>query len=212
MSTEDFITKNNNDWKQIHKEIFGIAIPNHFEWTNIDDIIKVLNIIGSFPNSNHMFFPDGGGLDLQGASNSKEKNAIELLTGISYIVKPKKLVFEHIDNDFEWNYFRLETGDLKATGVYESYSDDFQQEELVELSPNHYIKRHYWDVGIYNDEPLPTTARLIVRFFKGSFVIFKKSSIYNANSGTYDGRHEKLGEEGFKKHIKDACDYVNKNK
>lgn len=201
MSYKEFKIENDRDWKHIHKKIFGDAIPKHCEWTNLDDIISVLNNIGQVEGSNHMFFPDSGGLDLKGSKKSNEKEAVELMMGVSYIVKPRRLIFEYIDDDFEWNYFRLETGDLAPSGVYEHYSDDFKMEEVLELRPGKYIKRHYWDAGTYNDEILPKNARPVVRYFRGAFVIFKKTSIYNNNPGTYDARHEKLGSEGFKKHI-----------
>ena len=93
MSSENFKIENENDWKKIHQSIFGDSIPKHLEWTNIDDIIKVLNIIGSIPNSNHLFLPDSGGLDLGGAKLSYEKGCIELDLGSAYIVKPKALIF-----------------------------------------------------------------------------------------------------------------------
>jgi hypothetical protein len=210
MNLEDFLIQNEKDWKKIHNDIFGETIPEHWVWTNVDDIIAVLNKIGSVEASNHMFFPDSGGLDLEGAKRSNERGAIELLTGISYIVKPTKLVFEKIDENLEWNYFRLETDGLKPSGVYEEYPDDFPQEEVVELYNGHYIERHFWDEEVYHDEPLPGSARIVVRYFKGSFVIFKKTSIYNNNPSTYDGRHDKLGEEGFKEYIKAAYEHLSK--
>ncbi len=203
MSSENFKIENDRDWKKIHQDIFGFTIPTHSEWTNIDDIIKVLNIVGGIPNSNHLFFPDGGELDLEGAKVSYEKGCIELDFGIAYIVKPKALIFESIDTEYEWNYFRLEANILSPTGLYEVRPDSVD-EEVCELTPLEYVKRHHWDEGEYDGEKLPDTARPLIRYFKGSFVIFKKTSIYNSISATYDGRHSKFDTKGFRDYIENT--------
>lgn len=207
MGKDDFAIKNNKDWEKIHQSIFGGNIPNNCQWTDIDDIINILNKIGNVRASNHMFFASGGGLDLEGAKKSHEKDCIELLTGISYIIKPKSLTFEFIDKDFEWNYFRLEADNLTPSGVYKKLLADSYIEEVLELTPLKYVDRYHWDENEYDGQKLPKSARPIVRILKGSLVIFKKTSIYNQTSSTYDGRHDKLGADGFKKHIMDAYKY-----
>jgi len=212
MKQEDFAIKNGKDWEKIHHSIFGDTIPKQCEWKNIEDIINILNKIGNVDASNHMFFPDGGGMDLDSVKKSHEKNCIELLTGITYIIKPKLLRFESIDKDFEWNYFRIECDNLKPSGVYKETQLDDYTEEVLELTPLKYINRSYWDENEYEGKRLPATARPLVRILKGSLVIFKKSSIYNHNSSTYDGRHEKLGVDGFRKHIIEAYKYIQEKK
>lgn len=201
MKSEEFYNRNSEDWKTIHRDIFGSIIPKRCIWTNPEDIASVLNKIGRIPSSNHSFFPSGGGLDLEGASSSYEPNCIELDFGIAHVVKPKELIFESIDPDLEWNYFRLELLQLAASGVYGDDGDEAFDEELCELNSGNYVHRHYWDEGEYDDERLPSSARPLIRILKGSIVIFKKSSIYNGNSMTYDARHETMGAERFKEHI-----------
>lgn len=212
MKRDDFTIRNDKDWKKIHKSIFGDNIPKNYQWTDTDDIINILNKIGNIEASNHMLFANGGGLDLNGATKSHEKNCIELLTGISYIVKPKSLTFENIDKDFEWNYFRLEVDSLTPSGIYNGLMTNNYVEEIVELTPLEYIDRCYWDEQEYDDEKLPPTARLIIRILKGSLVIFKKTSIYNSIPSTYDGRHDKLGVNGFKEQIQNAHKYIQQEK
>jgi len=199
---ENFAIKNAEDWKKIHYDIFGSTIPLHYEWTDIHDIVTVLDKIASVENSNHMFFPDSGGLDLEEVSISYEKGAIELFASTPYIVKPRKLVFESIDANLDWNYFRLETKELKPSGVANELPKDFLREEVIELSPGNYINKEHW-----NKEEYEGTARIVRRYFRGSFVIFKKTSAYNNNPATYDARHEKLGEVGFRKLILAAHTY-----
>lgn len=190
-------------WAEIHRQIFGDIIPRHAEWRNLEDIVKILNIIGSFDSSNHTFFASGGGLDLEGASPSQEDGCIELDFGIMNVCKPLKLTFESIDPNQEWNYFRLELQDLPLTGTYEeSEHDDGFDEQLTEISPGNYLPSYVMDEGRYEDEPLPATARTIIRLRKGSLVIFKKASRYNMTGTPYDayGRehHMEHDEAGFR--------------
>ena len=207
---DDFIKQNKKDWAEIHQRIFGNIIPAECTWTNKEDIITILNIIGNIKYSNHMFFPNGGGLDLLGAKPSNEEDCIELDFGASRILKPKSLTFFSVDTKFEWNYFRLETDSLMPTDVYENIGDAFS-EELTEIYPMQYIDRIYWDEHSYCGEDLPKSARLVIRVLKGSFVIFKKTSIYNQNPSTYDARHETLGSNVFFDHIKTNYMHLQKN-
>ena len=132
--------------------------------------------------------------------------------GIAHIVNPKRLLFEGIDmKDFQWNYFRLELDYLPASYVYKLSKRQKElawSEELLELEPGEYLNMHYWEINEYEGEPLPQTARIVTRMFKGSLVIFAKSSIYNDIS-TYEGRHDRVGAEEFRNHIeKMRLDYL----
>jgi hypothetical protein len=212
MEKSDFSVENDRDWKKIHKNIFDDSIPRNCTWTDIDAIISVLNKIGSVKASNHMFFASGGGLDLLGARKSHEEGCIELLMGVSYLCKPKSLTFEYIDHEFHWNYFRLETDILKLTDVYEGMATDKYFEQVLEISPLHYVSRSHWDENEYEGKKLPVTARPIVRILKGSLVIFKKTSTYNLTSSTYDGRHDKFGPDAFRTYIADAYEQTRTRK
>jgi len=206
MEEEDFFKTNARDWTRIHHEIFGNTIPSRYEWTKPEDIVAVLNKIGRVPNSNHSFFPMGGGLDLEGARLAEEPRCIELNFGLRHVVRPDKLIFERVDDNQEWNYFRLETLELEPSGLYE-LSDDAYDEELVDLGNGEYIHRNYWDEGSYDGKPLPKNARPLTRLFRGAIVIFKKMSWYNHASGkfdAYDARHEALGASGFRQHVEEA--------
>lgn len=194
----DFYEKNRQSWIDIQNKIFPTDIPKNCEWTNLDDIINVLNVIGSINNSNHMFYPTGGGLDVKSSKKSTESNCIEIFTGLTDILKPKRLLFESFDDPI-WSYFRIETFELEPTGVYKE--KDYPSEELTEIETGKYINRSYWDEGEYQGQKLPKTARVLTRHLKGSFVIFAKSSYYNRNSSTYDARHNKMSAEEFRAYI-----------
>ena len=78
----------------------------------MEDIINVLNIIGSIPNLNHMFYPGGGGMDLLKSRIGNRTRLYSVVYGLMDIVKPKRLLFESIGKDAQWNYFRLEISSL----------------------------------------------------------------------------------------------------
>jgi hypothetical protein len=187
------------EWININKAIFPFGIPKHCEWTELSEIIKVLKKIGSYDNSNHTFFPRMGGLDLKDAKKSLEDDCIEFICGTSNILKPIKLTFESFADPI-WNYFRLESANMEQTDAYEYKLKD--SEELTELAPLNYVNRGSWDESRYDDKPLPSTARLVVRRIKGgSYVIFSKSSWYNKHNQTYDARHNKMSELEFRVYI-----------
>lgn len=194
----DFYEKNRQAWIDIQNKIFPTGIPKNCEWTKLEDIISVLNTIGSVDNSNHMFYPTGGGLDVESSKLSSESNCIEIFTGLTDILKPKRMIFESFSDPI-WNYFRIETSELEPSGVYEE--KDYPSEELTEIESGKYVNRSNWDEGEYKGQKLPKSARVLTRHLKGSFVIFAKSSYYNRNSSTYDARHNKMTSEEFREYI-----------
>lgn len=200
----NFGTKNIADWKNVHQQIFGSNIPESKEWTDINEIISILNTIGSIPDSNHTLFPISGGLDLEGATLSKENGCIELDFGFNNILKPKKLTYHKVDDNLEWSYFYLETDELPVSGVYEYEEDDFEicDEDLVDLGNGKYIGGEHWDEQEYDGAPFPQNARSVSRWFRNvAFATFKKTSIYNNDTRTYDGRHNEMTPEAFREHI-----------
>jgi hypothetical protein len=199
------------DWKSMLDRLFPLGIPSSKRWSTASDIVDVLNTIGRNAPQNHMFFPNGGGMDLEGARVSHEPGAIELCAGFTSIVKPELLSFEYFGPEsIGWSYFRLDTGGLRPSGVYDEVKEAY--EEVTELSPAQYVNRSVWDAGYYGhdedgvERPLPRRARCVSRFFEGAFVIFAKGSIYNRTSATYDGRHNKMNREQFRAHIKEAAE------
>jgi len=202
----DFETENLIVWEKIIRKLFPIAIPNNCLWKNSDSIIFILNKLGSADNLNHTLFPAGGGHDLTGAKRSPEKGCIEFSTPNSVrIVKPKVLEFNYFPNNIDWAYFRLETAGLKP--ITPDTNSSFIKEKVTELEPGHYAKKEIWKKGYmgYNEKDnrilLPKSARIVSRYFRGSFVIFSKSSPYNKNHVTYDARHDKMNSKKFRQYI-----------
>lgn len=217
---ENFHEQNLEQWFEIQTKLFPTSFPKRVIWEENEDIIKVLNVIGSYDNLNHLFFPDGGGLDLEGAKKSYERDCIELdFGGLTDIVKPKRLIFESFGADPEWNYFRLELDELESSGVYKNedekipYEKNHDRESVSEIYPGSYDKydlvEHRYDYNEMGYE-IPETARHVSRFFRGSFVIFNKRSTYNLTSSTYDGRHNKMTTDEFREYINEWMNEYNK--
>jgi hypothetical protein len=84
-------------------------------------------------------------------------------------------------------------------------------EELTEIDEHTYASRACWDENRYAGEELPDTARVIIRWFGGAFVIFQKTSFYNFVHGkldAYSGRHNKMDAEQFRSHIEELRNAV----
>lgn len=203
----EFIEQQLPLWEALVRSFFPVCVPERSEWTSTDSILQVLNAIGESKALNHTFMPTSGGLDLIKALPSHEQGCIELrLDALPYIVKPQRLIFHSFpSSDPQWSYFRLETGTLQSTDVYDQLVSSY--EELGEIDPGEYIHREHIDSGYYNREPLPSHARTVNRILSGSFVIFSKASIYNRNNGTYDARHEKVGDERFREYIESVISH-----
>ncbi len=202
----DFETENLIVWEKAIRELFPVAIPNKCIWKDLDGIVSVLKKLGSVNNLNHTLFPAGGGHDLVGAKKSSERGCIEFNTPHSFrIVKPKSLEFNYFSNNIEWAYFRLETAGLKP--ITPNIDPSFIKEKVTELEPGHYVEKEIWEKGYlgYNEKGnrilLPKSARLVSRYFRGSFVIFAKSSPYNKNHVTYDARHDRMNSKKFRQYI-----------
>lgn len=198
----DIHSRGVQQWIDLHKIIFPLGAPDRASWSDLDSICSVLNEVGMTGRLNHMFYPDGGGMDLFGASKAREDGMMNIHIGDSSrvdIVKPKTLYYESFGLDHSWNYFRLELDVVEP--IFESQGCE---EYLLELEPGVYVERHFWELGEYNGKSLPSSARPVCRFTSGAFVIFGKRSIYNLATGrfdAYDGRHNKMGAEDFRAFI-----------
>lgn len=186
-------------WVNIQKKIFSNEIPSTYEWTNLDDIVSVLNIIGSYRGSNQMFYPTGGSFDIESAKLGSEEGCIEIFTGHVEIVKPKKLIFESFSENSDWNFFRLETESLNTSGIYGDRV--VSSEELVEIEKGRYICRSYWDEEEFEGQKIPLSARLVTRHLNGSFVIFSDMCPYHELT-TIGVKHNELNAEDFLEYIK----------
>lgn len=204
---DEFRKNNLKEWEEILNTIFKGPIPESCSWTEKKDMIRTLYFLGRNPNLNHTYLPDGGRLNLKRGEDSSEPDCLDLhfVDHPVCIIKPQVLNFQSFGQAYEWAYFRLETKDLEPSGWYPNLTGI--KEELTEISPGDYADRKYWDLGSYEyDEtgreiPLSSRARIVIRYFSGSFVIFAKDSVYHEISFLSDGTHLKMNEEEFKANI-----------
>lgn len=211
----DFHKRNQQQWFEIQTKLFPTSIPQRVIWDDINDIVKVLKTMCSFNNLNHVFFPTGGGLDLNDIRLAYEENCIELDFGSIHIIKPKRLLFESFGDEHQWNYFRIELDCIKRTGLNtdktaEAYEIEKGREVISELSPGNYfpyeiLNRSY---KYKNDYLFTNFSRLVTRWLKGSFVIFCKRSTYNLTSSTYDGRHNTVSTDEFREYIQKNINHI----
>lgn len=206
----DFELMNRKEWDYVYKSLFNNMRPPMMPLENRDDIVRALNLLSRYTHLNYTMLPRCGGLTLKGASVAPEEGCIYLDFGLTYICKPKRLVFRGF-NEVSWNYFYLELSEL--TPVLTQHIE----EELIEDIPGHYVDATYANHGVYDYEsgkPLPTGWKHVMRVGKGAFLVVSKGGFYNSITPTDDGRHEHFSEEdffGYMTSIKTDVDYCTKN-
>lgn len=165
------------EWATLVNGLFNGSVPTNAEWTAPADIVNVLNAISSAVN--HMFYPDGGGMDIRGA-RLNGKGELEWATddhgldSFVHVAVPVKITFWNPGpTDHEAN-FMLEVGALLQEGDYVGH--DGYAEELAEFSDGTFAPRSAWDDG--------QGTRLVIRYVRpGRFAIFGKGSLYNSYRG-----------------------------
>lgn len=206
MNAETFHQRARAAWVAAIHAAAGPNVPSSSMWTRADQIVRVLtHIMGH--NNNHTHLPAGGGVDMiRVRLAADDPSCLEFhpydTDEIVYLMKPKQLTLEFIEDAPAESFFYLELQKLKPSGVYppieEGRDDNFSRyrqysEEVVEVGPGQYVSRSGWDEGAYpNGRPLPSHARLVVRFLGGAAMPVAKGSLWNGHSATYDGRHSKM--------------------
>lgn len=190
-------------WIEIQRRIFPIYEPDRAEWTGLERIVGILNLLGSYQSLNHMFFPNGGGLDLTGAVMAREEGFAELhCGGLIYTLRPKRLLYERISDDFQWNYFRLEVEEIddiseefRTDGYMEEFGELTESEGSIRLIPIHDLDE------MSREDAERYKARHITRFLRGSMVVFHKNSLYNKIVSQDKGEHDKIMANEFREYI-----------
>lgn len=220
-SLSEFQTENLERWGQV----VGRVNPQYASkliWSEASPIRGALrSFMGS--NLNHAFLPTGGGMDFKNVVLSREPGCIEfeIEENYAYIVKPNRLSLETIDGHLGESFLLLELSPMIKSGAYEYLAEDededvrrryhqWRKEELVDVD-GMYLERYHWDQDSMLDENgdevrLPETARRVVRWLDGKMLIVAKGSRWNADSSTYDGRHDKMSSEQIRHVISSAID------
>lgn len=213
-SAEDF-NKTLNDWFELNqnykksnilewefyiRDIIPSTLPEKISWTNLEDILEILKMI-SHTNLNHTFFPSGGGMDLNGCSLSNQEGYLELDVGYILKLKPSRLTLNTFKASFDWNYFYLETEEIKPPiQVDDTLERERFDMELIELSPGEYALFEY---------EKDILGRRLMLHLNGGLVLFAKGSVYNSISSTYDGRHNRGTPDDFRRYIQRLINQIN---
>jgi len=91
--------------------------------------------------------------------------------------------------------------------------DDYNQnyEYLTRLGPSQYTYFEYPEDAFNAGVDLPEDVCLVTRVIKGSFLLFRKRSLYNRLSETYDKKYTNATREEFYNFIKKAADKFSKD-
>jgi hypothetical protein len=208
MSIDSFHQRARNTWVAAIKSAVGPNVPFSSTWTGASDIARVLApIMGR--NNNHTHLPGGGGLDMVKVLPAvNEKGCLEFYPSqteaVVYLMKPKRLTLEFIEDAPGESFFHLELQELQPSGAHPVPDDDDEEEEetlrherlseeVVDVGAGQYVSRSGWDEGVFPDgRDLPSCARLVVRQFGGAAMAVAKGSIWNGDPSTYDGRHSRM--------------------
>ncbi|MFB1067983.1 serine/threonine protein kinase [Vibrio diabolicus] len=209
---EDFEERNLTEWFELQEKLFPLGTPERTTWTDLNSIVQVINELSKTKSLNHMFFPNGGGHTILGASLAEEEGFIALHVSerMVELINPKKLTYESFGVDPSWDYFRLESNTIEPTGIPNAMGYKGISEELTEVYPGEYSDYSSWEYHEYEGKPLPEVARRAQRFLKGSFVFFCTSSIYNRLTGkhdAYNAGHNTVSEDEFRAFIKAGAEY-----
>lgn len=195
-----------SEWNELARILGSKTIPRSSEWTEPKDIVNVLNVLGSSRAYNYMFFPRGG-LEFEEAKLAGEKGCIEIWTSCEIdILKPKRLIFEHVDGN-RWDYFFFELYNLTHMTNCPG-----QDEFVVEDFSGHYVPNDNWVYRVDDYDSgvaLPSGAREVCRLLSGNLLISSKYGPYNQMGSTDDGRHCQCTHTQFREYIDWLAKYEN---
>ena len=206
---DDHVNCRKESWRHLKRRIFPFSQPEMAEWTELNDITKILNIICSKSYWNHTFLPDGGGLDFTSVRKSDEDGCIEFeMQGFCNIIRPLKLCFYSPEGELhgEEDYFLLIADELDFIS-----NEQLELKEIItQLSKTEYTQEECYNWDDFNGETLPQDARKVIRWRGGKFAIFMGSSRYNQKGiyidgkliNAYSGFHNTIDETEFFNYFK----------
>lgn len=214
----DFEERNDELWDEVINDLFMGETPSEVTWVSQEQIIRVLNVIGGHKSLNHSFFPDCGGFEFNICKISSEKQCLELrFTGSIVVLNVAKLTFNSMNSRSQKSsYFTIHMEKLKPSGVYEEKLSEYY-ETVSELEEGVYVESSayeegYWGLDGYAEpKKVPSNTRQLRRYFKGKILMVSKSSYYNNDNCTYDGRHEKMNDTELLEYISELDETMHKS-
>jgi len=187
---DNYSERSKYEWDFLLKQITSIK-PESIKWNEIDSINEILNILGKIHTFNHMFLPNGGGMDFHGSKILSNRKYLALDEKLyTRIVKPVRLQFNY-HQDSQWSHFFLETDVIHLENI-----DEIPEERIsdiyLQLDDDTYVEHYYKNYDEYKGEKIPEHAEIVTVSHSGNYVIFPKDSIYNNALNSYGGIHEKF--------------------
>lgn len=199
---KDFHVKSRAAWVDAIKHTVGAHPANKTIWEGPEAIRNALTAFMG-RNNNHTHLPTGGGQDFNAVDHSRESGCLDFKVGerTIYRAKAERLTLVYIPEEPAESFLFLEAGTLSP--LTETGSR-LRQEEMLELSNGQRMERYVWDRGYIDHDsdgheiPIPGDARLVVRWLGGKFLLVTKGSLWNGDSSTYDGRHDKMSPDDIR--------------
>ncbi|GAB3840959.1 hypothetical protein [Hymenobacter jeollabukensis] len=199
----EFQTQSRGEWIKLLDALFPHGLPTRASWDDQAAICAVLNHLGTAAQLHYAFLPTHGGLNLSGAQPNGSTGLTELYLGSQvWICQVANLSFESFGdrNDYQWCYFRIELGALPAVPESQPEGNGYYQ-RLTELAPGQYLPPQDFDNRFEEESEYLKSARLVLRYLKGSIVLFKAPSVYDALDHSTSAAHEPLSADAFRNRV-----------
>lgn len=146
----DFVKEDNIRVEKALAKVFYANAPDYAEWSNIEDIVCILNSIVEGGNLNRAILMFGWD-DIKSVIHAKERNCIELVTGSTNKVVPiEKLVYrKRFYKDLDLSYFWIQS--KKKKPLYNE-SDEYMVESLAQFESGEYKPYEVFDNWDYYSE------------------------------------------------------------
>jgi hypothetical protein len=182
-----------DEWLAIQRELFPFGVPAAAEWTDINAIGEVLSRLGGSRIASHVFMPGGGGFDITGAIAGKWAGTLELKLDFEFnlIVSPARLSFRRIDADRTRDFYLLEMRELAPPAGFAARPGD-NRLEFTEFPDGRWVSSSAIDRNEWEGQPLPADSRSVILCTHGRLLFVMRTSSYNSDPSTYDGRHGSL--------------------
>lgn len=189
---EDWDRANILQWTAAEREVLLTPGLSRAVWEGAASIATVMHTLSRRRGLNHLFFPEGGGFSVIGATTCEGENLLLLDLGYSGLVvaKPRRLTLEQFPDAPTVGYAVLETDDIQPLGAPPRYAMP-EYEHLKRVNDFDYVVDD-------SDEDEPKNRGIGIpcaRYYKGGvFVLASTRGLYN-QIDDYDGTATKLGRD-----------------
>lgn len=202
---QQFRANNLSEWSTALAAVVAPVPAVSMTWCGLEPIRDALAPFMG-PARNHVMLPNGGGLDFEGVTLAAEAGCLGFaMQRQQHVVKPRSLTLEVFGDAPLESFLLLELDDLPSTGIERGQPG--VSEEVFQHPPGSYVSRQVMDIGYLghdrdgNEIPLPREGRAGTRWLSGKMLIVAKASIWNGDTGTYDGRHANMTSHAIRRVI-----------